>query len=75
MELDVVVDRFEGEVAVLEILGHTVDWPMALLPEDVAEGDRMVLRWSRVEHPDLSEAEARLERLRRAGPPGDDIAL
>lgn len=33
-----VVDRIEGELAVLEINGITVDIPVSLLPDDAREG-------------------------------------
>lgn len=61
----IVVDRIEGDRAVLELDGKTIDVPVSWLPEGVGEG--AVLRLS--VDPDagarrLAEAEARLARLR-----------
>jgi len=39
MKIRVVIDRFEGELAVLEIAGEgVVDWPRKFLPEGSHEG-------------------------------------
>lgn len=38
-----VIDRVEGELAVLDIEGCTVDIPLALLPEGVREGQVLEL--------------------------------
>ena len=53
------VDRIEGNVAVVEIAGQTVDLPVSLLPEGTREGSvlRLVLA--------QSSNDAQLERLRR----------
>lgn len=75
MTVDVVIDRIEGQMAVLEVNGSTVDWPLAALPAGAAEGQRMQFAISGVEGSDLAAAEARLERLRASGPQGDDIEL
>ena len=75
MNVDVTIDRIEGGIAVLEVGGDTVDWPVDSLPQGVKEGDRMTFAISRVSEPDLSAAEQRLERLRQSGPAGDDIEL
>lgn len=75
--VSVVVDRIEGEIAVLEVGGATVDWPRAALPAGIAEGSRMSFAISGVS-PDAdleAEAKARLERLRARGPQSDDIDL
>jgi hypothetical protein len=71
-----VVDRVEGDFAVLEVGGRTVDWPLAALPAGVTEGSR----WSCVFTADapstaLTAAEERIRRLDALGPPGDDIDL
>ncbi len=69
----IVVDRIEGDVAVLEIGGRTVDVPLAELPAGVKEGDRLSFR---VEAPDTSAAEDRLARLRaktKQGPGDFDL--
>ncbi|MFZ5480399.1 MAG: DUF3006 domain-containing protein [Myxococcota bacterium] len=64
----IVVDRIEGEVAVLEIAGRLVDVPASLLPEGALEGDRLVL--ARGPAADLTDAEARLKRLKAKTPQG-----
>lgn len=63
----IVIDRFEGGLAVLEIGDWRVVIPRSALPGDCKEGD--VLEFLRKE-PDLSEAEARLERLKEKTPQG-----
>lgn len=41
----VVVDRVEGDVAVVEAAdGALFDWPVAALPPGAREGDRLVVR-------------------------------
>lgn len=57
----IVVDRIEGDVAVLEIGGRTVDVPLTELPSGVKEGDRLAFT---VQAPDTTAAEERLKRLR-----------
>jgi len=40
MKMRVVVDRIEGELAVLEVEGKAiVEWPVKFLPRGVAEGN------------------------------------
>lgn len=68
--LPLVVDRIEGDVAVVEVAGRVVELPVAALPPGTGEG--AVLRL--VPDPDteqarLDEAQARLERLKRRTPP------
>lgn len=65
----IVVDRFEGERAVLEVDGEMVDIPRSALPPGTREGDR--LRWVR-EDSDLDDARARLRRLKARTPAGSD---
>jgi len=74
MEQRIVVDRIEGDFAVLEVGGTTVDWPLSALPEGVGEGSALSVVFSIVET-DLASATARLERLKKRGPIGDDIDL
>ncbi len=67
----IVIDRFEGDRAVLEIAGALTDVPRDLLPEGAREGD--VLRF--VADPDatraaLDDAAARLARLKAKTPQG-----
>ena len=59
----IVIDRIEGDRAVLEIDGELIDVPVTALPAGAREG--AVLVWSIGDANDaLSEAEARLQRLR-----------
>lgn len=65
----IVVDRIEGETAVLEIHGATVDIPVSALPEGAREGSVLGLtldpdRQSAVEE----QNRARLERLKKRNP-------
>ena len=39
----VVVDRIEGSIAVIEVAGTTVDWPVSALPVGVSEGSTLVI--------------------------------
>jgi len=72
--LVVTVDRFEGDTAVLEVAGAFVDWPRAALPADAREGSRYTLTLAEAPT-DLSEAEARLARLKAKTPQSGDIDL
>ena len=70
----IVVDRIEGQRAVVEFDGEMIEIPVTALPEGAGEG--AILALVRREAPDvLAEAEARLARLRALGPAGDDIDL
>jgi hypothetical protein len=64
----IVVDRIEGDVAVLEIGGRRVDVPRAALPEGTKEGDR--LAFARLPAEDDADAKARLARLKNRTPQG-----
>ncbi len=57
-----VLDRIEGEIAVVDVGGRTVGLPRAALPEGAREGDSFVL--SPAASDKLSDARARLARLR-----------
>lgn len=62
MELRAVIDRFEGDVAVI-FLGdeeYRLDVPRRFLPPGVREGDVLVLGWKM----DRRETEARRDRVR-----------
>jgi len=61
----IVIDRIESDSAVLEVVGKTVDVPVALLPENAKEGDvlKFVLCDNGATHLQR-ENEERLERLR-----------
>lgn len=74
MEVHVTIDRIEGDVAVLEVNGRTVDWPLAALPAGVAEGSVIRLAFT-IDDPDLDAASARLARLRSRSDADDDIDL
>jgi hypothetical protein len=65
----IVVDRIEGETAVLEIEGRPVDVPSRLLPEGAKEGDPLVLALAQPGERAAS-AEARAARLRAKAPRG-----
>ena len=71
MTVTVTVDRIEGDTAVLEIAGRTVDWPLGSLPEGAREGGRYQVTFSPTSS-DTSDAQARLDRL-SAGSSDDDI--
>jgi hypothetical protein len=38
-----VIDRFEGEVAIIEINGKTMEFPRESLPNDVKVGDAIII--------------------------------
>ena len=67
--LSIVVDRIEGDVAVLDINGTSLDVPLAALPEGAGEGSPLTLILGETDGSALSEAEARLERLKQKNPP------
>lgn len=69
-----IIDRIEGELAVLEVGPHQVHWPADHLPPESGEGSILELRRA-PEQGSLEEAKARLERLRSTGPHGDAIDL
>lgn len=70
----IVVDRIEGSIAVLEFAGVLLEISAHLLPDGAAEGSVLVLQIADAQSR-LAEAEARLARLRAAGPQDDDIDL
>lgn len=74
MQVTVTVDRIEGDLAVLEVAGTFVDWPVSALPPGVSEGQRLAIAFT-VEGADTAAAEERLARLRARGPKGDEIDL
>ena len=70
----IVVDRIEGNRAVVEFDGEIIDIPVTCLPQGAGEG--AVLVFTRAEAPDaLREAEERLARLKALSPPGDEFDL
>jgi len=65
----IVVDRIEGEVAVLEIEGATVEIPAAALPAGAGEGSVLALTLDAETQGDVTAlARERLERLKARGP-------
>jgi hypothetical protein len=73
----IVLDRIEGDLAVLEVDGATYHLPASALPEGCSEG--CVLEFvvdANAERTRKAEAEARLERLKKRGPePGGTLVL
>lgn len=70
----IIVDRIEGDTAVLEIGNTRVDVPLAELPPGVKEGDTLAFTIGPAASTD--HAEKRLERLRartRQGPGSFDL--
>jgi hypothetical protein len=58
--MQIIVDRIEGEWAVLEIGEHRVNLPLAAFPSPPQEGARITLQ---------------VERLRQASPPSDSFDI
>ena len=75
LRLDAVVDRVEGQVAVLEWhAGEYADVPLALLPLDANEGDRVVLWvWPEAASPALASVALTPVALDLAGEPSPPI--
>ena len=67
---NIIIDRFEGELAIVECNGDFFEIPQALLPKDSSEGDLLHISVSKPNN--FSEAEAQLERLRERDT-GEDI--
>ncbi len=66
-----VVDRIEGDRAVLEIDGRMVDVPLGLLPEGATEGSVLQFGLTGPAAAEVTdEAAARLARLRARTPQG-----
>ena len=65
-----IIERFEGEYAIIEYSGKFFEVPKVLLPKDSQEGDQVHISTSKTNA--LSEAEAQLERLRERDT-GEDI--
>lgn len=69
----IVVDRIEGDVAVVEVAGHTLDVPVALLPEGAGEGSVLTLVLA-AQQDDAALAD-RLAALQASSDIGDDFSL
>jgi hypothetical protein len=41
-----VIDRLEGDIAVIELNGTTFDLPVSALPKGAAEGKRLMVTWA-----------------------------
>jgi hypothetical protein len=68
-----VIDRIEGEIAVIEHDGHTFDLPVSVLPDGSREGSELSLVLT---PSDLTQdADARLARLRARDTNPDHIDL
>lgn len=70
----IVIDRFEGSRAVLEIDGERVEVPRTAIPVRAREGDALELLLADASGL-LQAAEERLERLRARDSTADDIEL
>lgn len=65
----IVIDRIEGDVAVLEVDGRSVDFPTSALPEGAVEGSVLQLGLDPDAQRDIQdENQARLERLKKRNP-------
>ena len=65
----IVIDRIEGELAVLEVDGQTVDFPVSALPPGAAEGSVLTLALEPKPQRDIqAENQARLERMKKRDP-------
>lgn len=40
----IIIDRIEGKIAILEVAGRLIDFPIEALPVGLKEGDRLELR-------------------------------
>ena len=60
----IIIDRIEGDIAVVEHNGQHHDIPLSILPDDSQEGDVICVCHSQGSKSEaLDEASARLERL------------
>ncbi len=60
-----VVDRFEGDLAVIEVKGATKDFPRASLPGDIKIGDSVIIENGEVrrDHSQSAKRRAEVKRL------------
>ena len=68
----IVVDRIEGDVAVVEVDGQTVDLPLRLLPDGAREGSVVQLSLVAAPSDDVRE---RLARMQSQSGISDDFSL
>ena len=43
MPTTVIIDRIEGDLAILEVDGHSIHWPVSALPSGAKEGSALQL--------------------------------
>ena len=72
--MTLIVDRIEGDLAVVQFYGETVNIPLGDLPDGTKEGTIITLTGC-LAADQRGDTEARLERLRQTGPAGDIIDL
>ena len=60
-----IIDRIEGDFAVVLHKGVAHNIPKALLPKDIQEGGNVVLTYTPPDSKILDEAKARLNRLKK----------
>ena len=59
-----IIDRFEGEYAVIEINGETKDFSKTMLPNDVQVGDVVLIDGDKISI-DKEETKQRKERIKK----------
>ena len=64
----IVVDRVEGDYAVLLVNGISIDFPYAALPEGTKEGDVLEILRTSDDSDDASERLKRLQQTTEQGP-------
>lgn len=64
----IVVDRVEGEYAVLIVNGMSIDFPYAALPEGTKEGDVLQMQRTGFDNEQASERLKRLQQTTEQGP-------
>ena len=72
-----IVDRIEGELAILECDGESFEISIKFLP-DLSEGDQLLIQKQEADEAvstlhTLQEAKARLERLKQRSEPPPDV--
>ncbi len=69
----IVVDRIEGQTAVVEVAGVRVDVPVRLLPDGAGEGTQLSFRIDSTGDTPISAE--RLRRMQADGDIGDDFTF
>lgn len=70
-----IIDRIEGDIAIVEYRGQYFDIPLCLLP-DLKEGSTLqiqLIEKDPKQYTILEEAEARLNRLKQRSEPPPDV--